>query len=238
MKTDKEKDKALEQVLADIEKQFGKAGKGLTNDQIEEIGMKQRELTNQLLAAQDRRIEALRLDYEKGRIPKYFYEKRIEQLATGNIKDLGKLPPLFKVDDPDYKNFNTYMRKVVSKMTAEEREGKTEEDFRKDYNEIKYNARIEKSTYLADRALAEKGIRAARSLNSENEFTVKTTKLELNEEAYKNEFENYKENNKDRIISIEVPEAADELLVPGAENLNKSEEIVNEKKPEIDELIH
>ena len=220
-----------------IEKQAGKAGKGKTNDQIEEIAMRQRELTNQLLAAQDRRIEALRLDYEKGRIPKYFYDKRVEQLATGNIKDLGKLPPLFKVDDPDYKNFNTYMRNVVSKIPAAEREGKTEEEFRKDYNEIKYNARIEKSTYLAERALAEKGIRAAKALNSENEFTVKTTKLELNAEAYKNEFDNYKENNKDKIISIEVPEASEELLIPNAENVEKVEEISKEKTNEINELI-
>lgn len=220
-----------------IEKQFGKAGKGLINDQIEEIGMKQRELTNQLLAAQDRRIEALRLDYEKGRIPKYFYEKRVEQLATGNIKDLGKLPQLFKVDDPDYKNFNTYMNKVVSKMTEKEREGKTEDDFKKNYNEIMYKARVEKSTYLADRAFAEIGIRAAKSLNSANEFTVKTQKLELNEEVYKQEFENYKENNKNRIISIEVPEASDKLLVPNAENVEKVEENAKEKTNEINELI-
>lgn len=214
-----------------ISKEMGKAGKGLTNDRIEAIAMRQRELMNQLLVAQDKRIEELRKDYENGKIPKYFYEKRVEQLATGNIKDLANIPPLFKVDDPAYKNFNTYMRQVVSKMTAEEREGKTEEDFRSDYKEVMYNARIEKSTYLADRVLAEKGIRAAKSLDSANEFTVPTAKLDLNESVYKEEFVEYKDHNNDKIVNIEVPEAIDDVLLIDnqAEEIGETIEVIKPK---------
>ena len=79
---------ALDKQVDAISKKMGKNAKGQTNEEIEAIGMTQRELMNRLLAAQDERIEELRKDYEKGKITKYFFEKRAEQLSSGNIKDL------------------------------------------------------------------------------------------------------------------------------------------------------
>lgn len=236
---------ALDKQVDAISKKMGKNAKGQTNEEIEAIGMTQRELMNRLLAAQDERIEELRKDYEKGKITKYFFEKRAEQLSSGNIKDLKNMPPLFKVDDPAYKNYKAFKANYISKLPENEREGKTEEDFKADYKEFMYQARIEKLNYISDRVLADHGMKSAKSLSSENEFTAKSTKLDLNENNYKKEYNQYvkyntkvaevKGNEKRQAIIVE--DAGNELLAPDTEISAEILEQEATKKFEIDELI-
>jgi hypothetical protein len=130
------------------------------------------------LKVQNARIEDLQKEYEKGMISKYYFEKRVEQVQK--LQNLDKLPPLFKIDDPEYKNLYKYI-------------DKKDEGLLKEYNELMEAARNEKMAYLGDLVCADKGIRTLKALSSKNEFAVKSQLLEINEDVYKEEFKDYKD---------------------------------------------
>jgi hypothetical protein len=209
--------KALNKQIDALDKQVDKIskklGKGETNDEIEAIGMEQRKLYNELLKVQNARIEDLQKEYEKGMISKYYFEKRVEQVQK--LQNLDKLPPLFKIDDPEYKNLYKYI-------------DKKDEGLLKEYNELMEAARNEKMAYLGDLVCADKGIRTLKALSSQNEFTVKTQLLEIDENVYKEEFKDYKDfapTLREQIVVTEVAESYDKDLM----RLNESSEDSIEK---------
>jgi hypothetical protein len=64
--------------------------------------------------------------------------------------------------------------------------------------------------YLADLVCADNGIRTLKALSSQNEFTVKTQLLEIDENVYKEEFKDYKDfapTLKEQIVVTEVAES-------------------------------
>jgi hypothetical protein len=166
-------------------------------------------------------IEELKLEYENGKIPRYYYEKRVEQVKS--LQNLDQIPPLFKVDEPKYKNFKSYKKS----LSAEEKTGKTDEELKEEYQEIFNQLKSDKMVYLAYHVLASHGIKAVKPLDSKYETTIQIQLLQINEDTYKraNELVATEEELKHMII---VPEA-DDQNIPNDMQLNESE-VVSEKE--------
>ena len=252
--SDKEKDfitifkdlnKQMDRLDKQVDKIASKIGKGETNEAIEAIGMQHRRLLNELMEAQNNKIEELKNDYEHGKITMYYYNKRVEQIK--NLENLNNIPPLFEVDEPKYKDFKSYKKS----LTNEEKSGKTDEDLKEEYKEVYNRLNSIKTVYLADHVLASKGIKAVKSLDGAKEFAAKIQLIDIKEEVYN---ELYQDIVKEKAIQeklkreaeekakngqkfeIDVPEASDEFAEKQLNNDGQSEIIDNPKK-EINELI-
>ena len=90
-----------------------KLGKGQTNEEIEAIAAEQRKKFIELQKLQNNRIKELKEDVKKGKISKFYFEKRSEQvMLLENIKDK---PAMFMCEDKNYKDFKTYVNKILNK---------------------------------------------------------------------------------------------------------------------------
>lgn len=243
IKTFKELNKQMDALDKQVDKIASKIGKGETNTEIETIGMSQRKLLNQLMEAQNARIEGLQKEYEKGMISKYYFEKRVEQVKS--LQNLDKIPPMFKSDDPKYKNFNTYRKNELeakrnslssvkaSNITEQNILGKSNEELLEEYNAVMKEARREKTIYLSDLVLSDNGIKTLKSLSSVNEFAVKSELIQINEQEYKKESDDLiKENEKIKQAlrhQIIVHEVSDEINYLDTVRLNESK-VVGEKE--------
>ena len=216
----KELNKQMDDLDKQLDKISAKIGKGETNEQIEAIGMQHRRLLNQLMEAQNKRIEELKLEYENGKIPRYYYEKRVEQVKS--LQNLDQITPLFKVDEPKYKNFKSYKKS----LSAEEKTGKTDEELKEEYQEIVNQLKSDKMVYLAYHVLASHDIKVVKPLDSKYETTVQIQLLQIDEETYKrvNELVATEEELKHMIV---VPEADDQNILNDTQ-LNEFEVVCEE----------
>ena len=236
IKTFKELNKQMDALDKQVDKISKKIGKGETNAEIEAIGMQHRKLLNQLMEAQNARIDKLQNEYENGMISKYYYEKRVEQVKT--LQNIDKIPPLFQVDEPQYDKFKSYKKALSEKQKS----GKTDEELLEEYNELKASLTNEKMSYLVSLVCSDKGIKSLKSLNSKNEFAVKSDLIEINEEVYKKESEDLiKENTKIKALAehkqaIVVEEVLEPHIPSNDMRLNESNEIVSEKSFDLVDL--
>jgi tRNA U34 5-carboxymethylaminomethyl modifying enzyme MnmG/GidA len=107
------------------------------------------------------------------------------------------------------------------------------------------NARIEKNTYLSDLVLIDNGIKSLKSLNSVNEFTVKSELLQIDENVYKKEYNELVISNENiKLIKqslqkteIIVEEVKEENIDKNYMRLNESEEVKEEKNISIDSSL-
>ena len=200
-----------------VDKISKKLGKGEINSEIEQISIENSKLLNELIKVQNDRIVELQKDYEKGLISKYYFEKRVEQIKTSPKDYLNVTPPQFIVDDPDYKDFKTYkktyLKQIISTKAITEIKnrseydiiGMSEEELKEQYHNIMQKALAEKTNYLANRVLASNGIKSIVAVNTNNNFTIKGELLEIDENYYKTEFENYAHHhNKDLVSKTEI----------------------------------
>ena len=247
----KEINKKMDELDKRVDKIAKRIGKGETNEEIEAIGMQHRELYNQLLVAQNERIEQLRHEYETGKISKYYYEKRVEQVNT--LQNLEQIPPLFEIDEPQYKDFKTYKKHVINEIMKKIENGEeakmpeNDEELKEEYKRVLDRLECDKLSYLADRVLNDNGIKVLKSLSSENKFAVSSQLLNINEEVYREEYTQYIEHNQKvntQLLSQEQPQA-DGLLAPepievpdaSVEAIQINEQVQPiEEKLEIDEL--
>ena len=247
----KEINKKMDELDKRVDKIAKRIGKGETNEEIEAIGMQHRELYNQLLAAQNERIEQLRHEYETGKISKYYYEKRVEQVNT--LQNLDQIPPLFEIDEPQYKDFKTYKKHVINEIMKKIENGEeakmpeNDEELKEEYKSILDRLECDKFSYLADRVLNDNGIKVLKSLSSENKFAVSSQLLNINEKVYREEYTQYIEHNQKvntQLLSQEQPQtdgllAPEPIEVPDAsvEAIQINEQVQPiEEKLEIDEL--
>jgi hypothetical protein len=184
-----------------VDKIAKRIGKGETNEEIEAIGMQHRELYNQLLTAQNERIEQLRHEYETGKISKYYYEKRVEQVKT--LQNLDQIPPLFEINEPQYKDFKAYKKYVIDGIMKKIENGEkaempeNDEELKEEYKGVLDRLECDKLSYLADRVLNDNGIKVLKSLSSENQFAVSSQLLNINEEVYRREYDELVASNQE-----------------------------------------
>jgi hypothetical protein len=189
----KEINKKMDELDKRVDKISKRIGKGETNEEIEAIGMQHRALYNQLLAAQNERIEQLKKEYETGKISKYYYEKRVEQVKT--LQNLDQIPPLFEINEPQYKDFKAYKKYVIDGIMKKIENGEkaempeNDEELKEEYKGVLDRLECDKLSYLADRVLNDKGIKVLKSLSSENQFAVSSQLLNINEEVYRREYD-------------------------------------------------
>lgn len=216
----KDINKKMDDLDKQVDKIAKKIGKGETNAEIEEIGMRHRRLLNQLMEAQNTRIDELRQEYENGKITKYYYEKRIEQ-----IKDLRPLEEaaMFETDESYMKDFKAYKKYRLEKDPTLLQGEDAEEDLKREFEDKKERANQEKDRFLADRVCADHGIYAKKAFNSENKFAVKSELIQINENDYRQYFDELVQTN-DYFKNLRLQEEAknEELLI-------NNEEVVREQ---------
>ena len=98
----------------------------------------------------------------------------------------------------------------------------------------------EKMSYLVSLVCSDKGIKSLKSLNSKNEFAVKSDLIKINEEVYKKESEDLiKENAKIKALaeqkqSIVVEEVLEQHIPSNDMRLNESSEVTSKKSFDLD----
>ena len=145
-----------------VDKISKKLGKGETNQAIEDIAALQQSKFIELRKLQNDRIKELKEDVRNGKISKYYFDLRTEQvLLLENIKDR---PAMFMCDDKNYKNFKTYIKEVkkinIKDLSSNELH----------LEENKYNLLIQKSLedkrlYLINNVFADEKLSMRKSIN-------------------------------------------------------------------------
>lgn len=244
--------KQIDKIEAQVDKVSSKLKlrKGETSEKIEELGMKERQLFNEILKVQNERIEELKKEYETGKITKYYFEKRVEQLNTMNMENFTSLPQMFQINEPAYKTFKEYKKnfgdfeKFKESLSLAEKRNKTEDDLKKEFEnkleEDYQKLQADKTKFLADRVLANNGIKALKSLDSTNKYAVSAQLVKVTD--YKEIYDDilYSEtkaqNDASKVQEIIVPEAAEEEVNEISKPLNE-EDVKKDKKLEIGETF-
>lgn len=145
-----------------VDKISKRLGKGETNKAIEDIAAEQQKKFIELRQLQNNRVKELKEDVKNGKISKFYFDKRTEQvLLLDNVKDK---PAMFMCDDKNYKNFKTYAKEVKKINIKDLSPDKLH------LEEAQYNLLIQKSLedkrlYLINNVFADNGLSMRKSIN-------------------------------------------------------------------------
>jgi hypothetical protein len=210
-----------------VDKISKRLGKGETNKAIEDIAAEQQKKFIELRQLQNNRVKELKEDVKNGKISKFYFDKRTEQvLLLDNVKDK---PAMFMCDDKNYKNFKTYAKEVKKINIKDLSSDKLR------LEETQYNLLIQKSLedkrlYLINNIFADHGLSMRKSINYNkyeeinikdniNEMKVISDELIISNQKIKNEQE--LSQNKVRVNIIEESE------------INISEKVVEEENNDL-----
>ena len=154
--------KEIDDLDDEADKIASKIKKGTTNKQIEDIAALQHEKFIELQKLQNTRLTQLKDDLKNGRISKFYFEVRTEQVKLlSNIKDV---PAMFMHEDKNYINYKTYAKEVlkinIKDLTKAELTASKDQ-----YNLLIRNSKEEKRLYLLNNALKDKGLSFNKSFN-------------------------------------------------------------------------
>jgi hypothetical protein len=154
--------------IDDLDKQADKISKklkkGATNQQIEDIALEQRKKFIELQELQNGRLNELKRDVMKGKISKFYFEQRAEQIKMlSNIKDK---PAMFMCDDKKYKNFKIYAKEVLKINLKTLNNIKLAEE-RNKYDLLMAKSKEDKNLYIINNILKDNGLSISKSINYE-----------------------------------------------------------------------
>lgn len=200
--------------------------KGTTNQEIENIAFEQRKKFIELEKLQNKRLKELKEDVKNGMISKFYFEQRSEQIKLLiNLKDQ---PALFKCDDKNYKNFNTYAKEVLKVNPKELNANKLDVEKGK-YEELMKESIEEKRLFLLNKVLQSNGLSVNKSINFEKveQIAIDENIEEMQQLSADLLKENQKINEYRHAIAVDINEQKI------ANNNKVIEKEVNENKKEL-----
>lgn len=202
-------EKKLNKRISAIEKKVAKLNAKQTKRhsderaaEIQTLIQEKTEKQQRITANRNDRLTSLRKDYEEGKISKYYFKTRTEQIK--NNEDLSQIPLMHLCDDKKYKNFKTYAKKVLNLSREDYRNQELIERHKSEYIELMEKLTAEKSGYLADKVAATKNMSMSKVLDS-NTIIKKEEKEEdkisnIGEVAKKQQIDVQLEENKEFVL--------------------------------------
>ena len=216
-------DEQADKISANLEK-------GATNKQIEDIAALQREKFIELQKLQNNRIDQLKEDLQKGRISKYYFDIRTEQVKLlDNIKDI---PAMFIHEEAKYKNFKTYAKEIL-KIDIKTLSNEKLETSKNEYNLLIKKSEENKRLYLINNVLTNSRLSSNKSFNYD-----KIEKINIDENV------NEMKELSDQLLSSDAKRKAEvenqnanrnliEVILPENETLLSNEIVVDNNNNEI-----